>query len=225
MGSTATRARPAREPEQMAIDDHGGSVMPNDQHVSEAPKETTGPLPAADPTLGPASRWSPDADGSEARGQASRLGRPRLTPRVAQTLFEIAVATMWSDGELTTAEVERGRATARVMRLNPRGAGAFGAIAAGALPFTEIDFDVLDPSLRDVAFATAVWIDEASEDASQRRTGFLRVLATRLDIGDDAVDELREAVRAVDRDNDAPEAAFAALLLALVPAATRPRLD
>lgn len=190
--------------------------MPNDQSVTEAqPKDTTGPLPAVDPRHAPAARSASD----------DRSRSSRLSPRAAHTVFEIAVATMWSDGELTTAEVERGRATARVMRLNPRGAGAFGAIAAGALPFTEIDFDALDPSLRDVAFATALWIAEAGGDASERRTGFLRVLAARLEIADEAVDELREAMRAVDRDNDAPEATFAALLLALVPATTPPRLD
>jgi hypothetical protein len=203
----------------MAIDDHRGSAMPNEHSVTEAPsKDTTGPLPAVVPkVVVRPTPWPPGADDADE-------AHSRLSPQAASTLFEIAVATMWSDGELITSEVERGRATARVMRLQPRGGGAFGAIAAGALPFTEIDFDALTPTLGDLAYATAAWIAEANSQPSERRTGFLRALAARLGLADGVVDQLREAARAVDRDNDAPEAAFASLRLALAPQ-TPARLD
>ena len=144
---------------------------------------------------------------------------------MAETVFEIMVALMWSDGALTTPEVERGRAAARVMQVRPRRGGAFGAIAEGALPFPEIDFASLDASHRQLAYAAAAWVDQGSAQPSERRTGFMRALQTRLALADQA-DALLELVRAVNREHDDPQAAFVALVLALIPVEPMsPRLD
>jgi hypothetical protein len=135
---------------------------------------------------------------------------------MAETIFEIMVALMWSDGALTTPEVERGRAAARVMRVRPRRGGAFGAIAEGALPFPEIDFGGLDASHRQLAYAAAAWVDQGSAQPSERRTGFMRALQTRLELADQAP-ALEQLAATVSRDHEDPEAAFVALVLAVVP--------
>jgi hypothetical protein len=190
--------------------------MPNDQSVTRSrTTESTGPLPAVSrPEL--AGTWAKSAEIHEPTREPSR-GIRGLDAHMAETIFEIMVALMWSDGALTTPEVERGRAAARVMRVRPRRGGAFGAIAAGALPFPEIDFDALDPSHRQLAYASAAWVDQGSAQPSKRRSGFMRALHARLELGDQT-DALEELAAKVSDEHDDPEAAFVALVLALIPA-------
>lgn len=198
--------------------------MPNDQSVTGAhTAERTGPLPAV-PRADVAGGW-PQADVVAERTRESSRGIRGLDPVMAETIFEVMVALMWSDGALTTPEVERGRAAARVMRVRPRRGGAFGAIAEGALPFPEIDFANLDLSHRQLAYAAAAWVDQGSGQPSDRRTGFIRALQARLGLADQA-DALRELASTVSREHDEPEGAFVALVLALIAREpSTPRLD
>lgn len=197
--------------------------MANDQSVTgTTTAERTGPVPAI-PRADVPGTWGENR-APEARTPASYRGIEGLDGRAGETIFEVMVATMWSDGELTTPEVERGRAAARCMKINPRRRGAFGAIAEGALPFTDVDFEALDPSHRRLAHAAAAWIDDANDAPSERRSGFLRALQTRLELADEA-DDLRALVRAVDREHPEPESAFTAMMLALVAAEQPEQLD
>ena len=91
--------------------------------------------------------------------------------RLPEALFEIAVAAMWSDGELEADEVERGHALTRELRTRPRRGGSpFGAIAAGALPFGELEFDSLDEQERRLAYAVSHWVAAVPKTPAPRRT-------------------------------------------------------
>jgi hypothetical protein len=130
----------------------------------------------------------------------------------ADAIFELLVAVMWSDGELDTAEVARGRAAAEVMQLRPRRGGAFTAMADGALPFGEIEIDALSGLHRRLAYAAAEWLAEAPSSASDRRSGFVRALQMRLGITDDDAQVLGELALGLARECDDPKQAFAALM-------------
>jgi hypothetical protein len=140
----------------------------------------------------------------------------RVNPDAALVLFEILVATMWSDGELVKAEVERGRLVAELLELRPRGGGAFAAIASGPLPFSDLGFARLDEDHGRLAYAAAEWIAAVNDEPSDRRTGFLRALATRMRLSADDVAALRSLVNTLDVSDD--RAAFVELLNALVAA-------
>lgn len=140
---------------------------------------------------------------------------PSLDAGEGEAIFELLVAVMWSDGELQSSEVERGRAAAEVMGVRSRRGGAFGAIAAGPLPFGDIGFDVLSPRARRLAYAAAEWISDAA-DPSSRRSGFVRAVQLRLGIDDEEGRWLSELALGVSRDADTPKAGFAALLEALL---------
>jgi hypothetical protein len=190
--------------------------MPNDHSVTGArTTESTGPYPTASrPDL--AGTWVKSADVVDSHTREGHRGIRDLDADMAETIFEVMVALMWSDGALTTPEVERGRAAARVMRVKARRGGAFGAIAEGALPFPEIDFGRLDPSHRQLAYASAAWVDLGSAQPSARRTGFMRALQARLELADQS-DALEQLAATVSREHQDPEAAFVALVLALIP--------
>lgn len=146
-------------------------------HLPEAPSPTS---EASDPSAGP-----PTLD---------------LSAAVADALFEIVVAVMWSDGELIADEVERGRAAARAMEVVPqRGGSAYGAIAEGALPFGDIGFDLLEESHRQLALVAAEWVAACNDEPSQRRAAFIRGLQLRLSISDDQARQLRDLATTVSR--------------------------
>ena len=138
-----------------------------------------------------------------------------VPPRVAssEVVFEVMVATMWSVGELIAAEVERSRAAVTAMGLHPRrGGSAFGAIAAGALPFSEIEFDRLTRSEARLAYAAAEWLAATSLPAD-RRSQFLRGLRLRLRLTDTETAQL--IALAHEADTAPPREAFAHLLAAI----------
>ena len=137
---------------------------------------------------------------------------PALPEAVAETVFEILVGVMWSDGELISSEVERGRAAAEMMNARTKRGGALGAIADGPLPFPGIAFEQLDPYARHLAYAAACWIDDASDEPSGRRNAFVRALRMKLDLSDDLVERLRGVATAVGIEHDDPRQAFAALM-------------
>jgi len=137
---------------------------------------------------------------------------PKLPEVVAETVFEILVAVMWSDGELISSEVERGRAAAEVMNARTKRGGALGAIADGPLPFPGIAFEQLDPYARQLAYAAACWIDDASDEPSGRRNAFVSALRMKLDLGDDVVERLRAVATAVGIEHEDPRQAFSALM-------------
>lgn len=112
--------------------------------------------------------------------------RPTFVPVISGgVIFEILVATMWSVGELVASEVERSRAAAVGLGVQAfRGGSAFGTIAAGALQFTEIQFEVLTPREGRLAYAAAEWVSAASVP-SERRVGFLRGLKLRLRLSEE----------------------------------------
>lgn len=141
----------------------------------------------------------------------------RVNPDAGAVIFEILVATMWSDGELVKAEVERGRVVAELLALRPRGSGAFAAIADGPLPFSELDFDVLSPDDIRLAYATAEWLAAVNDEPSERRTGFLRALAIRMRLAAEDVEELRSSVAAIAKRPDDRDA-FVELVGELLPA-------
>ncbi len=175
--------------------------MSNDHRFSES--ATTGPYPAATATettrkVEGEKPWTPDG----AASVRTRTHGVRLERGAAEVIFELVVATMWSDGELTTPEVERGRAAAVALGIRPRGGGAFAAIAQGALPFSELAFDRLGPTERHVAYAACVWLDAANERHSRRRAGFLRALETRLEIPEAQAAHLRELATTIGHEPD-----------------------
>jgi hypothetical protein len=124
----------------------------------------------------------------------------------------VIVATMWTVGELIASEVERSRAAVVTMRLLPRrGGSVFGAIAAGALPFTDLEFERLTPVEGRLAYAAAQWVAAASVP-SERRTQFLRGLKLRLRLSDRDAAQLSELARSVDAGSESPREAFAHLV-------------
>lgn len=140
---------------------------------------------------------------------------PELSPGERETVFEVVVATMWSDGELVTAEVERGRAVAEHLGTQPRGGGAFAAIADGALPFDAVQFDTLGSFGRIVAYASAEWVAAANTEPAPRRTRFLEALATRLQLRDEVVGRIRALVATATEQYDGHHPSFVRLLDAL----------
>lgn len=136
-------------------------------------------------------------------------------------LFEIAVAAMWSGGELATRSVERGHCLARKLRTIPRRSGSpFGAMAAGPLPFGELEFDTLDVDERRLAYAITLWVGCRGEQPSARRAAFCRGLQLRLRIDDREASMLRDIVTAVEAtaEADDADASLGLLLAALTPA-------
>jgi hypothetical protein len=154
----------------------------------------TGPLPAV---------WS------RPRVTVDRSGLDDLE---ADVIFELLVAVMWSDGELASAEVERGRAAAEIMGVRPRRKGALGAIADGPRPFGEIDIDGLSGLARRLAYAAAEWLADAAPDPSARRHGFVRALQMRLGVDDHEAAALAELGLGLGREIDDPRRSFAQLL-------------
>ncbi len=141
-----------------------------------------------------------------------RTRTPLLSSEVGEIVFEILVAVMWSDGELASGEVERGRAAADLMRIRPKRGGALGAIADGSLPFPAIAFERLDPYGRRLAYAAACWLDDASDDPSERRKSFIGAVRTKLDLNDELVERLRHLASRVGNDTADVRDAFAALM-------------
>lgn len=143
------------------------------------------------------------------------------TAHLPTPLFEIAVAAMWSGGELATLSVERGHALARKLRPMPRRGGSpFGAMAAGPLPFGELEFDSLDLEERRIAYAITLWVGcRGQQPASARRASFCRGLQLRLRIGDREASMLRDVVTAVEAtaEADDADASLDLLLAALAP--------
>lgn len=137
-------------------------------------------------------------------------------------LFEIAVAAMWSGGELATRSVERGHALARKLYPVPRRGGSpFGAMAAGPLPFGELEFDGLDLDQRRLAYAMTLWVGcRGEQPPSPRRAGFCRGLQLRLRIDEREASMLRDVVTAVEAtaEADDADASLGLLLAALAPA-------
>jgi hypothetical protein len=130
----------------------------------------------------------------------------------AQVVFEVVVATMWSVGELIAAEVERSRAAVAAMGVQPRrGGSAFGTIAAGALAFTDLEFERLTPAEGRLAYAAAHWV-AATSLPSDRRDGFLRALELRLRLSANEAAHLAGLARSVDAEADSPREAFARLI-------------
>lgn len=136
----------------------------------------------------------------------------RLAAETGEIVFEILVAVMWSDGELVTSEVERGRAAADLMCVRPKRGGALGAIADGPLPFPAIAFERLDPYARSLTYAAACWLDDASEAPSERRASFIGAIRMKLDLSDDHVERLRGLATAVGQQFPEPRDAFEALM-------------
>jgi hypothetical protein len=135
-----------------------------------------------------------------------------IEPVQAEAIFELLVAVMWSDGELATAEVERGRAAAEVMHVRPRLGGAFTAMADGPLPFGQIAIDALSGPERRVAFAAAEWVADAAPGPSDRRSGFVRALQMRLAIDDEDARYLGELALSLGRECEDPRQGFGVLM-------------
>jgi hypothetical protein len=128
---------------------------------------------------------------------------------------------MWSGGELATRSVERGHCLARKLRTIPRRSGSpFGAMAAGPLPFGELEFDTLDVDERRLAYAITLWVGCRGEQPSARRAAFCRGLQLRLRIDDREASMLRDIVTAVEAtaEADDADASLGLLLAALTPA-------
>jgi hypothetical protein len=134
----------------------------------------------------------------------------------ADTVFEVVVAVVWSGGELLESEVERGRATADVLGVRPRGGGAFAAIADGPLPLPKLHLERLEHDARRLAYAASEWVDTANTEPSARRSGFLRALATLLQLDQKTVEALRRVVNTTHRLHAEPRESFAALCEALL---------
>ena len=148
----------------------------------------------------------------------------RSAPRahLANPLFEIAVAAMWSGGELAAQSVERGHALARQLAVVPRRNGSpFGAMAAGPLPFGELEFDGLGAEERRLAYAISMWVGcRGPLPPSTRRTSFCRGVQLRLRIDDREASMLRDVVDAVEATAGSEDAdtSLGLLLTALDPA-------
>lgn len=157
----------------------------------------------------------PPVTAESAPSATNKLGR------LPTPLFEIAVASMWSEGELAARAVERGHALARQLSAVPRRGGSpFGAIAAGPLPFGELEFDALQPDERSLAFAIALWVGcKGGEAPSLRRTSFCRGLQLRLRLTDLDVKMIRDVVMAVEAtaESEDAHASLGLLLTALEP--------
>ena len=146
---------------------------------------------------------------------------PASAGRLPTPLFEIAVASMWSDGALAARAVDRGHALARQLCSAPRRGGSpFGAIAAGPVPFGELEFDALAPDERPLAFAIAMWVGcREQHPASARHESFSRGLQLRLRLNDREAAMLRDVVAAVEATAEAEDAhaSLGLLLTALEP--------
>ncbi|MGH1343968.1 MAG: hypothetical protein ACRBN8_20585 [Nannocystales bacterium] len=146
--------------------------------------------------------------------------------RLPTPLFEIAVASMWSDGALAARAVDRGHALARQLSSAPRRSGSpFGAIAAGPLPFGELDFDALEADERPLAYAVALWVGcREGQPQSQRHASFSRGLQLRLRLHDREAAMLRDVVAAIEATAEAEDAhdSLGLLLAALEPAPSNP---
>lgn len=159
---------------------------------------------------------------AEALPPRERVSSPSTAPGGLPTpLFEIAVAAMWSEGELAARAVERGHALARQLRSSPnRGGSPFGAIAAGPLPFGELEFDALEPDERSLALAIALWVGCRGDlTQSPRRAAFCRGLQLRLRLTDHDAAMIRDVVAAVEAtaESEDAHASLSLLLTALEP--------
>ena len=172
-------------------------------------RPTTGAHAAA--TIGTmATPSSSSAANSSPAWDATRV--PVLESEIADVVFEVLVSVMWSDGELASGDVERGRAAADLMCVRSKRGGALGAIANGPLPFPTVPFEQLDAYGRRLAYAGACWIDTASEHPSERRTSFIRAVRMKLDLEDSAVSELRAVAEVVHTRYPVPRDGMAALM-------------
>src|SRR5688572_30949630 len=136
-----------------------------------------------------------------------------VTAVEGEAIFELLVAVMWSDGELATEEVERGRAAAEVMQVRSSRGGALGAIADGPLPFGQIGIDALSARARRLAYAAAEWLADAVPDPTQRRAGFVRALHIRLGVDADEARALAELALELGRSEpQRPRMAFRSLM-------------
>lgn len=157
-------------------------------------------------------------------GSASSAPLPLPKRALPTAMFEIAIAAMWSDGELAARAVERGHALTRVLlSVPPRGGSPFGAIAAGPLPFGELEFDALQPHECRLAYAIAHWVGCAPTQApSVRQKSFCRGLQLRLRIDEREAAMLRDVVTAVETTaaSEDAHASLGLLLAALVPLGT-----
>lgn len=178
--------------------------MSTDPTTTGAP--TSGAHAAASVSEGPPLGLA--ANGSPAVAMART---PAISAESGEIVFEILVAVMWSDGELVSGEVERGRAAVDLMRIRPKRGGALGAIADGPLPFPSIAFDRLDRQARRLAYAAACWLDGANRAPSARRRSFIGAVRIKLDVGPAAA-ELAAIARQVEVAFDDPRDAFAALM-------------
>ncbi len=165
-----------------------------------------------------AEKLFPTAPERGAPSTPTSSGRGRLpTP-----LFEIAVASMWSDGALAARAVDRGHALARQLRSAPRRNGSpFGAMAAGPVPFGDLEFDELQPEERPLAYAVALWVGSGGDQPqSPRHASFSRGLRLRLRIHDREAAMLRDVVAAVEAtaESEDAHASLGLLLTALEPA-------
>ena len=128
---------------------------------------------------------------------------------------------MWSDGALAARAVDRGHALARQIRSAPRRSGSpFGAIAAGPLPFGELQFDALEPEERPLAYAIALWVGcRQDQPQSPRNAAFSRGLQLRLRLHDREAAMLRDVVAAVEAtaESEDAHASLGLLLTALEP--------
>ncbi len=161
---------------------------------------------------------TPARDGIASSAPDTRTAAKTVLPTA---MFEIAIAAMWSDGELAARAVERGHALTRVLQsVPPRGGSPFGAIAAGPLPFGELEFDALKPDECRIAYAIAHWVGCAPSQApSVRQKSFCRGLQLRLRIDDREAAMLRDIVAAVEATaaSEDAHASLGLLLAALVP--------
>ena len=151
----------------------------------------------------------PVQEGDIASAHAANAAPERA---VADTIFDILVATMWSDGDLTEEEVTRGRVAARALQISPRTGGAFGAIANGAIAFGDIAFDRIHGTSGRLAYATAEWVAAANTAPSAQRDAFLRALKVRLSISDDDATGLRDLAVTLSTAETAPAQALARLM-------------
>lgn len=115
----------------------------------------------------------------------SALSSPiaRVRSAAAEIFFDVAVAVLWSDGPLEPTEVKRARGMANALAVIPARGGVFGAIADGALPFSELGFDALEPLERIQLYALARWLI-AGNAMGPRRKAFMDGLRARLGLSD-----------------------------------------
>jgi hypothetical protein len=150
----------------------------------------------------------------EVRGFPPR-GRTRSAgPALAVTIFEIAVAALWSHGSVSRDDVANARAVARVIGAAPSQGGVFGVIANGPPPFSELGFERLDPASAVRAYALAEWLC-STPPGSPRREGFVTALRTRLSIDDATSQRLRTLAKTFPPVPDQPNEALVSYLVAV----------